>query len=77
MPVLILWAVPTLIVVGGVGYYLVPTISLDRLQDKKKARAAMPAGLFSSLPVPAGSGISLERTLLSAPSGLVHITRRD
>jgi hypothetical protein len=29
------------------------------LQDKKKARAAMPAGLFSNLPVPAGSGISL------------------
>jgi hypothetical protein len=36
MPVLILWAVPTPIVVGGVGYYLVPTISLDRLQDKKR-----------------------------------------
>jgi hypothetical protein len=51
--------------------------SLDRLQDKKKARAAMPAGLFSGLPVPARPGISLERTLLSAPSGLVHITRRD
>jgi hypothetical protein len=27
--------------------------SLDRLQDKKKAGAAMPAALFSSLPVPA------------------------
>jgi hypothetical protein len=40
MPALILWAVPTLIVVGGVDYYLV------RLQDKKKARVAMPAGLF-------------------------------
>jgi prolipoprotein diacylglyceryltransferase len=26
MPVLILWAVPTIIVVGGVGYFLVHTV---------------------------------------------------
>jgi len=26
MPVLLLWAVPAVIVVGGVGYYLVPVV---------------------------------------------------
>jgi hypothetical protein len=35
--------VTTLIVFGGVGYYLIRYHSLDRLQDKKKTRAAMPA----------------------------------
>jgi hypothetical protein len=28
MPVLLLWAVPTVIIVGGVGYYLVRAVHL-------------------------------------------------
>jgi hypothetical protein len=45
MPVLILWAVPAIVVIGGVGYYLVRAVHKPDLLPKEKARAGIRHGL--------------------------------
>jgi hypothetical protein len=46
MAVLLLWAVPAVIVVGGVGYYLVHAVHQVKLPEGGKALVGTPAGLF-------------------------------